>query len=71
MTVTIINKNANIAKLIENTEITLVTKKARKEFKVFVSWFDEKTNILCGWYTNRFGKLDIKQFNMNEYDFYI
>lgn len=57
-----------IAKMIENTEVTLLTKKTRKETKVFVSWFDTKTNILCGWYTNRFGKLDIKQFDMSKYD---
>lgn len=58
-----------IAKRMENTEITLLTKKTKKETKVFVSWFDTKANILCGWYTNRFGKLDIKQFDMNKYDF--
>ena len=59
----------NIEKMIENTEITLITKKTRKETKVFVSWFDTKNNILCGWYTNRFNELAIKQFNMNNYDY--
>lgn len=62
---------SNVAKMIENTEITLVTKKARKETKVFVSWFDTKTNILCGWYTNRFGDLTVKQFDMSKYDYYL
>lgn len=52
------------------TEITLVTKKTRKETKVFVSDFWEKENIIVGMYTNRFGNFDIKQFDMNKYDFY-
>lgn len=58
----------SLEKLIANTEVTLITKKSRKEFKVFVSWFDSSNNKLCGWYTNRYGKLDIKQFDMNNYD---
>jgi hypothetical protein len=58
-----------IAKRIENTEITLLTKKTKKETKVFVNWFNTTTNILCGWYTNKFGDLTIKQFDMNKYDF--
>ena len=60
-----------VSKIIENTEITLVTKKARKETKVFVCWFDEQQNILCGWYTNRFGDLETKQFDMRKYDYYL
>lgn len=59
----------NIAKMIEKTEITLITKKTRKEFKVFVSWVDTNTNIICGWYTNKYGDLAVKQFNMKNYDF--
>lgn len=58
----------SLEKLIANTEVTLITKKSRKEFKVFVSWFDSNSNKLCGWYTNRYGKLDIKQFDMSNYD---
>lgn len=63
--------NVDMEKVLNDTEITLLTKKTRKEIKVYVSWFDSTTNILCGWYTNRFGKLTTKQFNMNDYDFYI
>lgn len=59
----------NIAKLIENTEITLITRRTGKEFKVFVSWFDVETRILCGWYTDRYGEPEIKLFDMEEYDF--
>ena len=59
----------DIAKTIENTEITLLTKKTRKETKVYVNWFGTKRNILCGWYTNRYGELTVKQFDMNKYDY--
>lgn len=57
--------------LIKNTEVTFVTKKTRKEFKVFISdiWGDGK--IFVGWYTNRFGELAIKQFHMDQYDYYL
>ena len=57
--------------LIKNTEVTFVTKKTRKEFKVFISdiWNDGK--IFVGWYTNRFGELAIKQFNIDQYDYYL
>jgi hypothetical protein len=57
--------------LIKGTEVTLVTKKTRKEFKVFVSdiWNDGK--IFVGWYTNRFGELAIKHFDMTQYDYYL
>ncbi len=58
-------------KMIEGTEITLVTKKIKKEFKVYVSWYDTKKNILCGSYTNRFGRYAVKQFDMTKYDFYL
>lgn len=59
----------DIEEMIKDTEITLITKKARKQFKVYVSWFDKKTNILCGWYTNKYGEPAIKQFDMKKYDF--
>lgn len=57
--------------ILQNREVTLITKKARKEIKVWASWYDDRTNILCASYTNRIGKYAIKQFNMNDYDFYI
>lgn len=52
-------------------EITLVTKKTRKEFKVFVSDIWEDGRIFVGFYTNRFGELAIKHFDMTQYDFYL
>ena len=57
--------------LIKNTEVTFVTKKTCKEFKVFVSdiWGDGR--IFVGWYTNRFGELAIKHFDMTQYDYYL
>lgn len=58
-----------IIEMIKDTEITMITKKRRKEFKVYVSDVWDNGKVIVGWYTNRFGKLDLKQFNMNEYDF--
>lgn len=60
-----------LMKLIIKTEVTLVTKKTRKEFKVFVSDIWEDGNIFVGWYTNRFGELAIKHFDMTQYDYYL
>ena len=57
--------------LIKNTEVTFVTKKTRKEFKVFVSDIWEDGRIFVGWYTNRFGELAIKHFDMTQYDYYL
>lgn len=59
----------NIAKMIENTEITLITKKTRKETKVFVSWVDTDRKIICGLYKNKFNEFSAKQFDMTKYDF--
>ena len=57
--------------ILHDIEVTLITKKARKEIKVWASWYDDETNILCASYTDRFGKYAVKQFNMKNYDFYI
>lgn len=54
--------------MLKCTEVTLVTKKAKKEIPVYCAWYDSKRHILCGSYTNRFGKYDVKQFDMRNYD---
>lgn len=63
--------NLDLEVVLQDTEVTLITKKARKEIKVWASWYDDITKTLCASYTNRFGKYAVKQFNMNDYDFYI
>lgn len=55
----------------EGDEITLMTKKTRKETKVNVCWYDKKSKILCGLYMNKFKELSIKQFDMRKYDLYL
>lgn len=62
-------KEVSLKERIMNTEITIITKKAKKKTKVYVSDVWEDENIIIGWYTNRYGKLDLKQFDMNQYDF--
>lgn len=57
--------------LIMNTEVTFVTKKTRKEFKVYIMDIWEEGKIFVGGYTNRFGELDIKHFDMSQYDYYL
>jgi len=52
-----------------NQEVTFITKKSRKEFKVYVSDVQDNGRIFVGWYINRFGKLDLKRFDMTQYDF--
>lgn len=61
----------NLEAILHDIEVTLITKKARKEIKVWASWYDDETNILCASYTDRFGKYAVKQFNLKNYDFYI
>ena len=68
MNVTTIN-NKNLKEIILKKEIILITKKTRKETKVFVSDVWEKQNIIVGMYTNKFGEFAIKQFDMSKYDF--
>lgn len=63
--------NLDLEVVLQNTEVTLITKKARKEIKVWASWYNDDTKTLCASYTNRFGRYAVKQFNMNDYDFYI
>lgn len=58
-----------IAALVVNQEITLITKKQRKEFKVYVSDVQDNGRTFVCWYTNRFGELDIKRFDMTQYDY--
>lgn len=60
-----------LALMVLKNEITLVTKKTKKETKVFVSDIWENGRIFVGWYTNRFGELAIKHFDMTQYDFYL
>jgi hypothetical protein len=55
--------------MIINHEVTFITKKNRKEFKVYVSDIQDNGKTFVGWYTNRYNKLDIKRFNMDEYDY--
>lgn len=50
-------------------EITLLTKKTRKEIKVYVSDVQDNGKTFVCWYTNRYGKTDIKRFDMTNYDF--
>ena len=57
--------------MVLKNEITLVTKKTKKETKVFVSDIWENGRIFVGFYTNRFGDLAIKHFDMTQYDFYL
>lgn len=57
--------------ILQDIEVTLITKKARKEIKVWATWYNDETKTLCASYTDRFGKYAVKQFNMNNYDFYI
>lgn len=52
-----------------NQEVTFITKKSRKEFKVYVSDVQDNGRTFVGWYINRFGKLDLKRFDMTQYDF--
>lgn len=61
--------NKAIEKMILKTEITLITKKTRKETKIFVSDIWEDGKIFVGMYTNRFGELAIKHFDMSKYDY--
>lgn len=58
-----------IREFIIKQEITFITKKTRKEFKVYVSDIQDNGRTFVGWYTNRFGKLDLKRFDMTQYDF--
>ena len=60
-----------LALMVLKNEITLVTKKTKKETKVFVSDIWENGRIFVGLYTNRFGELAIKHFDMTQYDFYL
>lgn len=60
-----------LALMVLKNEITLVTKKTKKETKVFVSDIWENGRIFVGFYTNRFGDLAIKHFDMTQYDFYL
>lgn len=60
-----------LALMVLKNEISLVTKKTKKETKVFVSDIWENGRIFVGWYTNRFGELAIKHFDMTQYDFYL
>jgi len=60
-----------LALMVLKNEITLVTKKTKKETKVFVSDIWENGRIFVGIYTNRFGDLAIKHFDMTQYDFYL
>ena len=60
-----------LALMVLKNEITLVTKKTKKETKVFISDIWENGRIFVGWYTNRFGELAIKHFDMTQYDFYL
>lgn len=62
---------SQLENILRDTEVTLMTKKNKKEIPVFVHWVNFKDNILCGMYTNRYGKLDIKQFSLKEYDLVI
>ena len=57
-----------IAEMIKQTEVTFVTKKIGKEFKVFVCDVQDDGKTIVGWYTNRFGKLDIKRFAVADYN---
>ena len=61
----------DITELVLKHEVTLITKKTRKETKVYVSDIWENGKIFVGWYTNRFGELAIKQFDMTKYDYYL
>lgn len=63
--------NLDLEVVLQDTEVTLITKKTRKEIKVWASWYNDDTKTLCASYTNRFGRYAVKQFNMNDYDFYI
>lgn len=63
--------NLDLEVVLQDTEVTLITKKARKEIKVWASWYNDDTKTLCASYTDRFGRYAVKQFNMNDYDFYI
>ena len=56
-----------LAEMIKNTEITLLTKKRRKEIKVYVCDIWNGATIVA-WYTNRFGEDTIGHFDVNEYD---
>lgn len=60
-----------LALMVLKNEVTLVTKKTKKETKVFVSDIWENGRIFVGFYTNRFGDLAIKHFDMTQYDFYL
>ena len=54
---------------LKNQEITLITKKARKEIKVYVSDVQDNGRTFVCWYTNRFNKLALKRFDMANYDY--
>lgn len=59
----------NIAEMIIDTEITLITKKTRKETKVYVSAVEDNGKTFLCLYTNKFKELSIKRFDMTKYDF--
>lgn len=63
--------NLDLEVVLQDTEVTLITKKARKEIKVWATWYNDDTKTLCASYTDRFGRYAVKQFNMKNYDFYI
>jgi len=52
-----------------NHEITLLTKKTHKQLKVYVSDVQDSGRTFVCWYTNRYGKTDLKRFDMTEYDY--
>lgn len=58
-----------VSALVKNQEITLITKKTRKEIKVYVSDVQDNGKTFVCWYTNRFGKLSLKRFDITKYDY--
>lgn len=56
----------NLEVILQDIEVTLITKKARKEIKVWATWYNDETKTLCASYTDRFGRYAIKQLNVKK-----
>ena len=54
---------------VKDKEVTLLTKKTRKEIKVYVCDVQDNGRTFVCWYKNRYGNTDLKRFDMTEYDF--
>lgn len=49
--------------------ITILTKKTNKAIRVHVSDVQDGGRTFVCWYTNRYGKTDLKRFDMTQYNY--